>query len=328
MIVPTYWAEARVHVPRRRDRGAVTVRRYGWSDVSPADAQAMADARAQDALAAITAGKALPRFEPKRGYNGADGVPIREEIVSRHGPDIVTRNSYGARCLNTPDVLFADIDFDRPHGSAWVVAHVLGAMAAAVALTRYFEFSIGWTLLYAFVAAVVAPFLALAHAFVLMLARGGPQADALRRARAFVRRFPAWRLRLYRTPAGLRVLALHAPFASTDPNVEAFFAALRVDPVYARMCRHQRCFRARLSAKPWRAGFMRHLKPRTAVWPLPPDRLPVRQAWIRDYEHAAASYAACAFLEEIGSAPVHPRAAAVRDLHDRECRALSGLPLA
>jgi len=36
-------------------------------------------------------------------------VPIREEIVSRHGDTIITRNSYGARCLNTPNALFADI---------------------------------------------------------------------------------------------------------------------------------------------------------------------------------------------------------------------------
>lgn len=326
MIVPTYWAEARVHVPRRRDRGAVTVRRYGWSDVSPADAQAMADARAQDALAAITAGKALPRFEPKRGYNGADGVPIREEIVSRHGPDIVTRNSYGARCLNTPDVLFADVDFDRGPGALWIGSHLLGAVALVVVLGNHFQRSLGMILLGVFVALVAAPLLALAHARLWTLVRGGPMAVALGRAEAFAQRHPAWRLRAYRTPAGLRLLALHAPFAATDPAVAHFFQALRVDPVYARMCRHQRCFRARLSAKPWRAGISRHLRPRTAVWPLPPERLAVRQAWIRDYERAAAAFAACVFVTELGTGSVHPRAAAVRDLHDRETRALSGLP--
>jgi hypothetical protein len=38
-------------------------------------------------------------------YNGAAGVPIREEIVGRHGETVITRNSYGARCLNMPNVL-------------------------------------------------------------------------------------------------------------------------------------------------------------------------------------------------------------------------------
>ncbi len=328
MIVPTYWAEARVHVPRRRDRGPVTVRRYGWSDVSPADAQAMADARAQEACAAITAGQALPRFEPKRGYNGADGVPIREEIVSRHGPDIVTRNSYGARCLNTPDVLFADVDFDRPPGALWIGAHLIGAASAAVAVGVYFQRSVAMTALLAFASLFIAPLLAMAHAYFWVRARGGPMAASVRRATAFAKRHPDWLLRVYRTPAGLRLLALHAPFAATDPAVADFFKALRVDPIYARMCRHQRCFRARLSAKPWRAGISRHLRPRTAVWPLPPERLALRRAWVRDYEFATASCAACTFVTEIGSGSVHPRAAAVRDLHDRESRALAGLPLA
>ena len=44
MIVPTYWAEARVQ-QRAGDR-QVTVRRFGWSDAGQDDAQAMADARA------------------------------------------------------------------------------------------------------------------------------------------------------------------------------------------------------------------------------------------------------------------------------------------
>lgn len=184
------------------------------------------------------------------------------------------------------------------------------------------------TALMTFVSLLVAPLLASAHARLLTAFRGGPIELTLRRTRTFARSHPAWLLRVYRTPAGLRLLALHAPFAATDPAVADFFKALRVDPVYARMCRHQRCFRARLSAKPWRAGISRHLRPRTAVWPLPPERLAVRQAWIRDYERAAAAFAACTFVTEIGSGSVHPRAAAVRDLHDRESRALAGLPLA
>ena len=43
--------------------------------------------------------------EPRMPYNGAAGVPIREEIVGRHGETVITRNSYGARCLNMPNVL-------------------------------------------------------------------------------------------------------------------------------------------------------------------------------------------------------------------------------
>ena len=109
MLVPKFWAEARVQ--HRAGRKQVTVRRYGWSDASQQEAQANADARAKEALARILAGEKLHRRDHKIPYNGAEGLPIREEILSTHGDAVITRNSYGAHCLNTPSVLFADIDF-------------------------------------------------------------------------------------------------------------------------------------------------------------------------------------------------------------------------
>ena len=108
MIVPDHWAEA-----RRQHRSAAqrfTVRRFGWSTTSPADAERMAEARADEALQGLIAGQALARREPKVAYNGATGTPIREEVLARHGEHVITRNAYGARCLNTAKVLFADIE--------------------------------------------------------------------------------------------------------------------------------------------------------------------------------------------------------------------------
>ena len=116
MIVPKYWAEGSA---QHRVKGRqTTVRRFGWSHVSQEEAQASADSRTADALRRILAGEKLEKREPKVAYNGAEGVPIREEIVVEHGDTIITRNSYGALCLNTPNVLFADVDFAshyRPH---------------------------------------------------------------------------------------------------------------------------------------------------------------------------------------------------------------------
>ncbi|HLM52671.1 MAG TPA: hypothetical protein VK325_03545 [Pseudoxanthomonas sp.] len=60
------------------------------------------------------AGENLPRREPKRAYNGAEGLPIREEVIARHGESVITRNSYGALCLNSPNAMFVDIDFYGP----------------------------------------------------------------------------------------------------------------------------------------------------------------------------------------------------------------------
>ncbi len=109
MIVPKYWSEARAQAIRNGKQ--ITVRRFGWSNSSQPEAQQAADERAADALHRIGNGEKLPRRDIKRAYNGAHGVPIREEIVAEFGDTVITRNSYGALCLNSPNVLFGDIDF-------------------------------------------------------------------------------------------------------------------------------------------------------------------------------------------------------------------------
>lgn len=323
MIVPAFWAEGRL---RERSAGRqITVRRFGWSDQSPQAAQAHADARTREAFDRIAAGETLDRRERKSPYNGADGTPIREEIVSRHGETIVTRNSYGARCLNTPDVLFVDIDFETPYrGGPLLLALMAGAIGGWMARS--------W--LAGLVAAIVV-FAVAAWQVGAQRRRGAaagvnPQPEKRARARIarFLRQHPDWHLRLYRTPAGLRALAMHRTFDPVEPVVADCFKALGADKVYARMCRNQHCFRARVSAKPWRIGIGEHLRPRPGVWPVSPDKLPLRDAWIARYEQAAQGHAACHFVEALGSATLDPRAQAVQRLHDELCRADTQQPLA
>ena len=62
------------------------------------------------------------------------------------------------------------------------------------------------------------------------------------------------------------------------------------------------------------------------MWPLKPETLAARDAWVRDYESAAAGLAACAFIDETGDGPAIQAALAVQRLHDEQCRAESGLP--
>jgi len=133
MIVPTYWAEARAQQARSRGQRAITVRRLGWSDVSQAEAERHAAERAQAALVQIAAGEEAPRREARTAYNGASGVPIREEVLARQGDVVVTRNGYGAHCLNTPDVLFADIDFPAPERARWGCAIAAALLVAWIA---------------------------------------------------------------------------------------------------------------------------------------------------------------------------------------------------
>jgi hypothetical protein len=331
MIVPEFWAEGRVQ--HREKRKQVTVRRFGWSDRNQEEAQEMADARAREALQRILTGDSkAQRMEPKVPYNGADGVPIREEIVSRHGNCVITRNSYGARCLNTPNVLFVDVDFDdrqtatlRGCGVQFLLT--LALIGAAFALGWHSEGAgnVVGILIGAFFAGSALMWLGRK---IRLLLGGGAETIALRRIRRFVETHRDWSVRVYRTPAGLRMMAVHRTFDPEDAEVQDSFAQLHADKYYVNMCRHQRCFRARLTAKPWRLGIARHIISGRVAWPPKPDRLPARRGWIEHYEQAASGHAACSWITDLGSGIVASEVRPVMELHDRESRALTGLPIA
>ncbi len=321
MNIPKYWAEARA---QQRQKGKqVTVRRFGWSRTSEAEAQANAESRAADALQRILSGETLLRREPKRAYNGAEGVPIREEVVAEHGSVVITRNCYGALCLNTERVLFADVDFDTElEIRAWFSIGFAMMVPAAWIGWRIGSFGVFFLLgILGFI------FVGVIHRIGKWL-RGGSEKIARRRIEGFLARHPDWNLRLYRTPAGLRVLATQRTFSADDPEVGELFRALGADPVYVTMCERQKCFRARVSPKPWRIGITTHMKPRRGVWPVRPESLPARKAWVDAYHAKATGFAACRFERELGNDGVDASVRRVIELHDELCRAASGLPIA
>lgn len=326
MIVPDHWAEARCQ--HRAAGKQVTIRRYGWSELSEIDAQAKAQARADDALQRVLAGEKLIRREPKLAYNGADGVPIREEVLARHGEHVITRNAYGAHCLNSPNALFADIDFttEKSATSVFLTFAVLAALTIPVG-TYYKSWGVSLTLL--LVSLVVAGSMAELVIRLIAKARGGQERTAQRRLADFVAQNPTWGIRVYRTPAGLRLLVTHQTFEATSTEVQRFFKAVSADPMYIRMCTNQRCFRARLTAKPWRIGIAAHMRPRPGIWPVRAQHMAVRNAWIANYETKAADFAACRFIGSLGSGIVHASIAPVIDLHDSASGALAdSMPLA
>jgi hypothetical protein len=326
MIVPEYWAEAREQV-RHKGR-TVTVRRYGWSDESVEAAQAHATARTREALDAILSGAALPRRELRTNY-GTAGVPIREQIVARHGDVVITRNSYGALCLNTPDVLFADVDMaERPTGCAisigvFVIVAAIGFAAGLFA----------WHWLAGVALAIMAVWavnrIALRRRQAAFDLDGGAEARALALVDAFSASHPDWHLRVYRTPAGLRVLAMHRTFQPDDADAATLFSALQADHLYTVMCKVQHCFRARLTPKPWRIGIDQRIRPPVAAWSAEQATLPERLTWIAGYEQRSSGHAACRYLRSLGdTSRVDPKAEHVRALHDEMAGADRDVPLA
>jgi hypothetical protein len=328
--IPEHWAEARV-VGKVNGRDRV-VRRFGWSATGADDAMALAQQRAQQALAELQQGRAVAPREQKLPYGG-HGMPIREQVLARRGDLVITRNSYGAHCLNVPAVLFADVDYEPRlsdlaeflfvAGSKW-----LAAIAVATALALFmFGNRLGCA---ALLAAVVVPTALLVLREKL---RHGERtlASSRRRARERIERVaaavPRGRFALYETPVGLRLIALHATYDPTAAATQQLLRELGTDPAFAQMCELQACFRARTSGKPWRMG-VRQIRPRPGIWPVHPDRRALREEWIAEYEAVAGNFAACRHLADLGDGTLDTRCAEVQRVHDELSRARTDLPLA
>lgn len=333
MQIPEFWAELRLEGNVEGKKRVV--RRFGWSEQSQKVAQIHAQERAVTALAELQQGKLVPSHERKLPYGGL-GLPIREEIVARNGDDIITRNGYGARCINEPDVLFADIDIERPHGPVPAfgcmhtgivfsfVAIVITGMAAppAVAISVAAVALIALAMLYR---RGIKAFHLQRNAFEAQHP-GKTEEEVRANIREFINNLPGSRFALYKTPAGLRLLALHRTYDPVSEEVQTMFRALGTDPAYAQMCALQACFRARVSPKPWRMGMPR--SPNRRVWPIPEKMLRKCKAWISEYETRSMVYASCQWLGELGSGKVHDRCKQVQRIHDEMSQAHANLPIA
>lgn len=151
------------------------------------------------------------------------------------------------------------------------------------------------------------------------------EATALQRLRDLVEQQPQLSFRVYRTFAGLRAIEMNQSLAAGSAEAERTMAAVGTDPLYARLCRTQQCYRARLTPKPWRCGSDQ-----------PPGRHPrtdaaLRQAflnWQTRYEGKSAPHAVCSFVDTFGRPAPAAANRAVMELHDREAGVGSLRPLA
>lgn len=286
MRIPRFWASATGTEPNPRGE-QVPLRSLGHSETGVAEARS----RAQEVLSRLRARVRSGEPFPER-YSYADR-PIREEILQElRDPGgvpeaYVTRNGYGVEVLNTSRLLFADID-DPPSGVGDLVRR----------LRRWLR----------------------------------PQATLQPDARdipptitAFAAAHPTWGLRLYRTRAGWRVLAVHDLF---DPASSSTLTALRElgsDPHYVQLTKAQECFRARLTPKPWRCGVPRSNR----IFPREDPRIAdAHEAWLRLYAAASEPYATCRFITTLGRGRQCEAAARLVRVHDDATRATSSLPLA
>jgi hypothetical protein len=133
------------------------------------------------------------------------------------------------------------------------------------------------------------------------------QQQAIAALEAIVQQFPQLSFRVYRTRNGLRYLCTTRPFDPLDHTTHRLMQNLYVDPLYARLCKFQATFRARLTPKPWRIETdeqERFVYDRTTGLVLP------------DYR----SYAVCHFVEIVGEPTILPAFESAIQVHDSFCR--------
>jgi len=131
--------------------------------------------------------------------------------------------------------------------------------------------------------------------------------------------------RIYRTAAGLRIVAVDWEFDPTGDEAHELMRATGTDPAFSRLCLVQRSFRARLTPKPWRC---RSMLPPSAYPRLDEESRRQFALWLEGYERAASSYATCSYLETVGDGTPSRETVRLLAIHDQLTRCHEGLPLA
>jgi len=261
---------------------------WRWSSQSIADAQSLADQAAQQLADRFQSGD----FPPKHGGYYPDR-PFREQVMQEIKNDagetsaVVTRNSYGCLVLNTSRAMFVDIDLPEPKASGGFFKKLFGKPDVAPATD--------------------------------------PQSAAMTRIENWTRNNPDWGWRIYRTRAGLRLLATQGLVEADSEIADGVFEALGADPLYRKLCKAQKCFRARLTPKPWRCGI--RSKPERWPW-LDAKQEKHFQKWEAQYLSFSANWATCEFIRHIGNPDIHADVQSVLKLHDGPTRSESKLQLA
>ncbi|MGP9491104.1 hypothetical protein [Psychrobacter sp. AOP7-B1-24] len=391
MLIPKYWAQykQRFDALATADRSSkqATIKRYGWSDISQAEALAHAKERVNEAHQRWLDGEDIVRRERREEYNESNGIPIREQIISEqifsengltkagvesHASDtqlVVTRNSYGAQIANVNNIAIIDADNDQLlhyryperynyHG---FMSTLLADEKTSGAKMKVWLFIFFFILIASIISWLGASWLWLLMVMIGVTAYLWQQASKREKARmqkytedseslsSFitdliqqrVASHPTESFRLYKTPAGFRIIATHDTISPSDALVADWFEYFHADANYVRLCQAQQCFRARLTAKPWRMAEGEDDKlakdiPAKKFWfdaestdadssiEQRQNELKARKQWIVDYDKYAKNYRACRYIESfIGKESTHQLEhkdiQAFIEWHDRVC---------
>ena len=261
---------------------------WGFSDQSSEDAGERAQERARVLAERFQSGEALQRY-------GYPDRPMREPVLqvmasstSGEPTGVITRNSYGCVVLNAARMFIADID--RP-------------------LTEAEEPRAG--ILQSFFARNRKP---------AETGRGNDlsASSVLQKVVEVIGGEPAGLAFIYETAGGLRVILAHRKIDPCSDEAARTLDFVGSDPLYLRLCRSQKSFRARLTPKPWRCG---HHAP-SERWPFLDAKTEKRfEVWESEYLRRIRDYSVVRLLERVGSGQIHPEIEPLLAWHDQIGRA-------
>ena len=312
MNIPKYWEKKEVTFDIDGKEAICAV--WGYSDGDPEVARRMIEEKIPKVEEAIR----LAWSAKTRSNHGHDSWgdyyhvdAIREQRMEEFLQDgeeiaVITRNSYGSKIINCPEVMFVDIDTE---GDDW------GTWDHSEELTGCLGLFLGSSTKEPAEPAKPAP-------------RPEPsqaKLDALARVKGYVDSNPGTGFRIYETTLGLRLIATNQLYEPASDEAMAIMKTLHSDELYMRLCRVQKCFRARLTPKPWRIGV--HSPPISRAWRGPARPYPGHDSWLENYETVSKGYQACRFMEKTGLEAPDPAIKEVVRVHDEACGANGDLPL-
>ena len=319
MNIPKYWEKKEVtfHI----DGKEAFCNIWGYSDGNMEAARRMIEEKIPQVEEAIRRRWDSEDGEYYTGYKGEYYTVdvIREQRLEEISQDsdeiaVITRNSYGAKIINCPEVMFVDIDTDEePWFTIQASEGCLGVIFGMTKEPNQPEEDPADP--------PAAPELSKA------------KIEALARVKSYVDSNPGTGFRIYETTLGLRLIATNQVYDPAGDATMEVLQDLNCDELYLRLCRVQKCFRARLTPKPWRIGHMRppagNRKPNNPSNPRSPEpaKDPEYIRWLESYEARSDSYQACHFMEKIGMEAPEPAIREVVRVHDANCGVTGDLQL-
>lgn len=287
MKFPKYWKKG-TFIGKKIDGKEITIEAFGWSFESLEEAQKYGTERAKRAIEAII------QSDNHKSYGYGD-TPFREEVISQinfEGQEIgiISRAPYGALILNSPNVLFVDIDLSEKNSETTKIP---------------FEPPKSF-------------FTALFQSFSSK--PSSPEKPKvlqtpLQKIESWALQNPSKSFRLYRTHSGFRLLFTDSLYEPRGSETKRIFQELESDPLYQKLTERQECFRARLTPKPWRCNLDR--SPYSFPWENEKAEGFQRQ-WEKDYHQKIPHFDTCILLKEYGKPnSTYQEIARVTEIHDK-----------